>query len=266
MSIGERNYRQEKKNYLSVPSQREAKATADKRIVKLEQRVRELERQEQTRDLVVGEQREALRRELSLAQEREIQTHEELQRALYSSIKEKEKVIANLSTQLASVGELGSHGAGGAWHCSRKWGCIHGDCCIHWDCWSCHGTGGGDPPGDGGGLTAVTGGGTSEGGRGMKLPALPTFDGEGKDEGAFTRWLTKLEKHAELLRWTEQQKLLQFELHLTGHAERLCKVLSSADKSTFQLVSEALGRWVRPAKRAAQMLGRKQRPGESVDN
>ena len=73
-------------------------------IVELEQRVRELERQEavltqqlseveRNRDLVVGEQREALRRELSQAQEREIQTHEELQCALYSSIREKDRFV-----------------------------------------------------------------------------------------------------------------------------------------------------------------------------
>ena len=51
----------------------------------------------------------------------------------------------------------------------------------------------------------------------MKLPALPLFGGEEKDdEGAFSRWLAKLEKHAELLRWSSRDKLLQFELHLTG--------------------------------------------------
>ena len=56
----------------------------------------------------------------------------------------------------------------------------------------------------------------------LKLPPLPTFDGANRDDiDALGRWLTKLAKHAELLRWSERTKLLQFELHLSGRAERV---------------------------------------------
>ena len=39
------------------------------------------------------------------------------------------------------------------------------------------------------------------------------------DDGAYKRWLAKLEKHAELLHWSDREKLLQFELHLTGKVD-----------------------------------------------
>ena len=48
------------------------------------------------------------------------------------------------------------------------------------------------------------------------------------DVDALGGWLAKLEKHAELLCWSERTKLLQFELHLTGRAERLYELLSSS--------------------------------------
>ena len=49
---------------------------------------------------------------------------------------------------------------------------------------------------------------------------LPAFDGDNREDvDALGRWLAKLEKHAELLQWSECTKLLQFELHLTGCAE-----------------------------------------------
>ena len=54
----------------------------------------------------------------------------------------------------------------------------------------------------------------------LKLPALPKFRGDDRDYvDLLKRWLAKLEKHAELQCWTEQEKLVQFELHMAGCAE-----------------------------------------------
>ena len=72
-----------------------------------------------------------------------------------------------------------------------------------------------------------------DGGRSMKLPSLPTFDLKDKMEaGAYNRWLAKLEKYAELQRWSARDKLLQFELHLAGKAEGVYAVLPSEDKES----------------------------------
>ena len=62
----------------------------------------------------------------------------------------------------------------------------------------------------------------------FKLPALPKFNGDDKDAvDSLKRWLAKLEKHAELQCWTEREKLVQFELHLAGRAERVYEVFMS---------------------------------------
>ena len=42
-----------------------------------------------------------------------------------------------------------------------------------------------------------------------------------------------MEKHAELQYWTEREKLVQFELHLAGHAERVYAVLPSHVKEAM---------------------------------
>ncbi len=107
---------------------------------------------------------------------------------------------------------------------------------------------------------------------GMKLPALPNFSAEtqsGLEGEAYERWLRKLAKHAELQRWTGRNKLLQFELHLTGRAERIYEVLSEDVKTDFSKATAALGERLRPAGRkalaSAQLLSRKQKTGERVD-
>ena len=70
---------------------------------------------------------------------------------------------------------------------------------------------------------------------------LPAFDGDNREDvDALGRWLAKLEKHAELLQWSERTKLLQFELHLTGRAEHVYELLSSSVKSSFEEASQAL--------------------------
>ena len=108
-------------------------------------------------------------------------------------------------------------------------------------------------------------------GRTLKLPALPVFDGGDKvDDGAYKQLLAKLEKHAELLHWSDREKLLQFELHLTGKVKSIYEVLPPEEKATFTLASEALGKRVQPAKRealtSAQLLRRRQKPGKGVDD
>ena len=107
-------------------------------------------------------------------------------------------------------------------------------------------------------------------GGGMKLLALPNFgadklsDHEGE---AYGRWLRKL--HAELQGWSEREKLLQFELHLVGRAEQIYEVLTGESKSSYAKATKALEDRLKPSGRkalsSAQLLRRKQKPGEPVD-
>ena len=108
-------------------------------------------------------------------------------------------------------------------------------------------------------------------GRPLKLPALPAFQGGDKaEEGAYKQWLEKLGKYAELQHLSARDKLLQFELHLAGKAESIYAVLPPEEKETFEKASQALGKRVQPAKRealsSAQLLRRRQKLGESVDD
>ena len=74
--------------------------------------------------------------------------------------------------------------------------------------------------------------GHTEAGKTVRLPALPTFEGCGKDDdGAYKRWLVKIGKHAELLHWSDKEKLLQFELHLAGKAESVYEVVPPGSSS-----------------------------------
>ena len=81
----------------------------------------------------------------------------------------------------------------------------------------------------------------------LKLPPLPAFDGDNREDvDALSRWLAKLGKHAELMQWSERTKLLQFELHLTGRAERVYELLPSSAKSSFEKASQALSERLYP--------------------
>ncbi len=109
-------------------------------------------------------------------------------------------------------------------------------------------------------------------GGGMKLPPLPDFSADklaGHESEAYERWLRKLMKHAELQHWSEREKLLQFELYLVGRAERIYEVLPSESKSSYARATKALSERLKPAGRktlsSAQLLRRKQKPGETVD-
>jgi len=105
--------------------------------------------------------------------------------------------------------------------------------------------------------------------RKVTLPPLPWFSGEKLEDGAFERWTKKLLRHAELEKWTEREKLLQLELHLSGQAEQLYEVLPAEDKAVFSKAVEALGPRLQPVKSeaflSAQLLKRKQKAGETMD-
>ena len=99
---------------------------------------------------------------------------------------------------------------------------------------------------------------------------LPYFNGENAtDNRAFDRWVRKLQRCAEVDRWSDREQLLQLELHLTGKAETTYDVLSSEVKANFKSAADALRHWLQPVKRetlkSAELIKRKQTQSESVD-
>ncbi len=53
----------------------------------------------------------------------------------------------------------------------------------------------------------------------LRLPPLPKFSCEDRDDAdAMARWLRKLDRHAEIKKWSTRERLLQFEMHLAGRA------------------------------------------------
>ena len=130
--------------------------------------------------------------------------------------------------------------------------------------------GGAGAQSSGGGSPEPEGPGESQQGNRLKLPTLPKFTGEDRDDvDSLCRWLAKLDKHAELQRWTDREKLVQFELHLAGRAERVYEVLPSTSKANFAAATEALQKRLNPveceALVSAQLMRRKQQSVESVD-
>ncbi len=106
--------------------------------------------------------------------------------------------------------------------------------------------------------------------RRLRLPTLPKFSGEDRDDAdALPRWLRKLEKHAEVEQWSKREKLLQFESHLTGRAERTYEVLPREVTESFATAVTALKERLSPVRRkalvSAQLMRRKQRAEECVD-
>ena len=106
----------------------------------------------------------------------------------------------------------------------------------------------------------------------IRYPQLPKFSGEGEQEDfeCYQRWLRKLDRAAELQRWSGREKLIQFELLLTGKAERVYDVLPEGAKATFKEATEALGKRLSPVRRealvSAQLMRRRQRSDETVDS
>ena len=106
--------------------------------------------------------------------------------------------------------------------------------------------------------------------RRIPLPTIPEFNGEKcDDEDLFSRWTKKLEKYSEIGRWSEREKLLQFELHLVGRAEAVYETIPADVKGSFATAVEALRKSLQPPKRdalrSAQLIKRKQQSNELVD-
>lgn len=99
----------------------------------------------------------------------------------------------------------------------------------------------------------------------LRLPALPKFSGADvdKDSDSYTRWIKKLERHAELQKWSEHEKLLQFELLLTEKAEQVYQLLHDRAKASFSEATQALQSRLNPVRRealvSAQLMRCKQR-------
>ena len=53
-------------------------------------------------------------------------------------------------------------------------------------------------------------------------------------------------RHTELKCWTDREKLLQLELHLTNKAEQAYEVLPEEAKATFDKAVESLKKRLRP--------------------
>ena len=102
-----------------------------------------------------------------------------------------------------------------------------------------------------------------------RLATLSQFSDDSEDPGGFVRWLRKLERMAELHLWFDREKLIQFELLLSGCAERIYELLPGSVKGTFQEATTALQKCLEPvgrdALRSAQLIRRRQKFGETVD-
>ena len=84
------------------------------------------------------------------------------------------------------------------------------------------------------------------------LPQLPMFGSKGQDDGdALDRWLRKLDRHAALQKWSPREKLLQFELRLTGKAEQLYEVLPTDVKNSPDTAIAALRARIHPVRQDA---------------
>ena len=74
---------------------------------------------------------------------------------------------------------------------------------------------------------------------------------------------------AGLHKWSDGEKLLQFELMLMGRAKKLYKLLPADDRRSFKSATEALQKCLTPAGReahmSAQLVRRRQQTNESVD-
>ena len=102
--------------------------------------------------------------------------------------------------------------------------------------------------------------------RATRLATLSQFSGDdSEDPGGFVRWLRKLEHMAELHSWS---KLIQFELLLSGCAERIYELLPGSVKGAFQEATTALQKRLEPVGRdvlrSAQLIRRRQKFGETV--
>ena len=77
-------------------------------------------------------------------------------------------------------------------------------------------------------------------------------------------WVSKLKWFAETHKWSDEEKLVQLELLLSGRADQLYDVLPDKEKATFNDAIEALEKQLLPERREGLMRQR-QRPDESID-
>ena len=82
-------------------------------------------------------------------------------------------------------------------------------------------------------------------------------------------WVSKLKWFAETHKWSDEEKLVQLELLLSGRADQLYDVLPDKEKATFNDAIEALEKQLLPERREAlmsiQLMRQRQRPDESID-
>ena len=133
----------------------------------------EVEAVQREAELQIVRGQERVRQELDEAHRRELNTHLELQRVLQERVAEKDMLIADLRSRLERA---------------EQQAVLRGVA-----------------PSDGRGVEFDSSVEDHEGrsravlSRSMKLPPLPEFAGsDSLDEGAYQRWLLKLEKHAQL--------------------------------------------------------------------
>ena len=70
----------------------------------------------------------------------------------------------------------------------------------------------------------------------VQLHLVSKLSRDKNDDDAFVRWIRKLEKHAELQKLTEQEKLVHFEQLLT---ELIHEILLNQVKNCYVIASEA---------------------------
>ena len=71
--------------------------------------------------------------------------------------------------------------------------------------------------------------------RTLNLPRLHRFSGEKvNDTDGARQFVRDFEKYARLARWSEEEKLPQFEFHLQGRALRIFDSLTPEQKSTYE--------------------------------
>ena len=84
------------------------------------------------------------------------------------------------------------------------------------------------------------------------LSQLPMFGNKGQDDGdSYNRWLHKLDRHAAWQKWSPREKLVQFELCLTGKAEQLYEVLPADVKKSPDTTVAALQEQFHPVRHDA---------------
>ena len=88
----------------------------------------------------------------------------------------------------------------------------------------------------------------------MPQPGLTKFCGDRTDDvDAFGQWVSKLEWVAEIHKWSDEERLVQLKLLLSGRADQLYDVLPDKEKATFNDAIEALEKQLLPERREALM-------------